>query len=84
VQTRWKKNDLFQDGYHLLQSYMRRDLREQIVGAFKGLYPDNGIWSFIPVSYECKYLKYKFKQFYGLEGLKLGQRPMTILNLFWL
>jgi hypothetical protein len=52
----------------------------EVLELFKCIYIDNGLWSFIPVGnnllYECKFLKHKFELFYGLKGLKLGQRPM--------
>jgi len=55
-----------------------------IVETFKKIFLDNGIWAFIPVgnnlAFECKFMKYKLKQYCGLEGLKLGHRPMIDLK----
>lgn len=55
-----------------------------IVEEFKQVFLDKGIWDFIPVgnnlAFECRFMKYKLKQYYGLEGLKLGHRPMIDLK----
>jgi hypothetical protein len=51
-----------------------------IVEEFRRIYIDNGVWSFIPVGnnlvFENRFLKYKFHFYCGLDGQKLGQRPM--------
>lgn len=55
-----------------------------IVEKFKKVFIDNGIWQFIPVGnnllFDCRFLKYKLKQYCNLEGLKLGHRPMIDLK----
>jgi hypothetical protein len=51
-----------------------------IVEKFKKVFIDKGVWEFIPVgnnlAFECKFMKYKLKQYCGLEGLKLGHQPL--------
>ncbi len=55
-----------------------------IVEQFRWIFIDNGIWQFIPVgnnlAFECKFMKYKLKQYCDLNGLKLGQRPVIDLK----
>jgi hypothetical protein len=55
-----------------------------IIESFKRLYLDNGIWTFIPVGnnlvFECRFMKYKFKQYCNLKDLYLGHRPMIDLK----
>lgn len=50
-----------------------------IVKTFKNLYLDRGPWHFVPIGnnllFEFKFMKYKLKQYFGLDGLKLGQQP---------
>jgi len=55
-----------------------------IVEQFKKVFIDKGIWEFVPVSnnlaFECRFMKYKLKQYCSLDGLKLGHRPMIDLK----
>jgi hypothetical protein len=55
-----------------------------IIEQFKKVFIDNGIWGFIPVgnnlAFECKFMKYKLKLYCGLDGLRLGHRPMIDLK----
>ena len=55
-----------------------------IVEQLKQVFLDRGIWEFVPVgnnlAFECRFMKYKLKQYCGLEGLKLGHRPMIDLK----
>jgi hypothetical protein len=68
----------------ILKEWNEGSSEEAIVGEFKKVFIDRGIWGFIPVGnnlvMECKFMKYKLKQYCGLEGLKLGQRPMIDLK----
>lgn len=68
----------------ILKEWVPGSSEASIVNQFKKIYIDNGIWQFIPVgnnlAFECKFMKYKLRQFCGLEGLKLGQRPMIDLK----
>jgi hypothetical protein len=51
---------------------------------FKHIYLDNGVWGFIPVGnnllFECKFLKHKLREYFNLDGLRLGHRPMIDLK----
>jgi len=55
-----------------------------IIEEFKKVYVDGGIWNFIPIGnnllFECRFMKYKLKQYCDIDGLKLGQRPMIDLK----
>jgi len=55
-----------------------------IVELFKNLYLDQGPWNFVPVGnnllFEFRFMKYKLSHYFGLEGLKLGQRPTIDLK----
>lgn len=68
----------------ILKEWLPGLSEESIVQQFKKIYIDGGIWQFIPVgnnlAFECKFMKHKLKQYCGLEGLKLGQRPMIDLK----
>jgi hypothetical protein len=68
----------------ILKEWTVGSSEEAIVGEFKKVFIDRGIWGFIPVGnnlvMECKFMKNKLKQYCGLEGLKLGQRPMIDLK----
>jgi hypothetical protein len=68
----------------ILKEWVPGSSEKSIVEQFKKLFIDHGIWQFVPVgnnlAFECRFMKYKFKQYCGLEGLKLGQRPMIDLK----
>jgi hypothetical protein len=57
---------------------------KDILDSFLQVYSLKNPWRFIPVGnnllFECRFLKYKLWQLYGLQGLKLGQRPMVDLK----
>ena len=57
---------------------------KNILDSFLQIYSLKNPWHFIPVGnnllFECRFLKYKLWQHYGLQGLKLGQRPMVDLK----
>ena len=54
-----------------------------IVEKFRTLFVDGGKWNFVPIGnnlgFENRFMKYKLKQFCGLDGLRLGHRPMVDL-----
>jgi hypothetical protein len=68
----------------ILKEWLPGSSEASIVNEFRKIYIDGGIWQFIPVgnnlAFECKFLKFKLRQFCALEGLKLGQRPMIDLK----
>jgi hypothetical protein len=68
----------------ILKEWQSCSSEETIVRKFKQVYIDNGQWSFIPVGnnllYECRFLKYKLKQYCNLDHLHLGHRPMIDLK----
>jgi hypothetical protein len=55
-----------------------------ILEQFRTLYLSGNVWDFVPVgnnlAFESKFMKYKLKQYYNLEGLRLGHRPMIDLR----
>lgn len=68
----------------ILKEWLPGSSEKSIVEQFKPIFIDNGIWQFIPVgnnlAFECRFMKYKLRQYCNLEGLKLGQRPMIDLK----
>ncbi|MGH9992033.1 MAG: hypothetical protein ACREAZ_05235 [Nitrososphaera sp.] len=68
----------------ILKEWEPRSSERAIVEQFKKVFIDKGIWEFIPVgnnlAFECRFMKYKLKQYCALDGLKLGQRPMIDLK----
>lgn len=68
----------------ILKEWQSYSSEEAIVTKFKEVFIDNGIWSFIPVGnnllFECRFLKYKLKQYCNLDRLYLGHRPMIDLK----
>jgi len=68
----------------ILKEWESGSSERAIVEQFKKVFIDKGIWEFIPVgnnlTFECRFMKYKLKQYCGLEGLKLGHRPMIDLK----
>ncbi|MFY3742155.1 MAG: hypothetical protein HMLIMOIP_002619 [Candidatus Nitrosomirales archaeon] len=68
----------------ILKEWLPESSEKAIVEQFKKMFIDRGIWQFIPVgnnlAFECRFMKYKLKQYCNLEGLKLGQRPMIDLK----
>jgi hypothetical protein len=72
------------DDLVILKEWSSGNSERNIIERFKTLYLDRGIWNFIPIGnnllYEFKFMKYKMKQYYGMEGLRLGQRPMIDLK----
>ncbi len=57
---------------------------KNIIEQFKQTYISNNVWNFISVgnnlAFESQFMKYKLKQYCGLEGLRLGHRPMIDLK----
>lgn len=68
----------------ILKEWEPGSSEKAIVEQFRKLFIDRGIWEFIPVgnnlAFECRFMKYKWKQYCGLEGLRLGHRPMIDLK----
>lgn len=68
----------------ILKEWLPGSSEKSIVEQFRKLFIDNGIWQFIPVgnnlAFECRFMKYKLKQYCNLDALKLGQRPMIDLK----
>jgi hypothetical protein len=67
---------------HILKEW---ELGEKgIVEQFRQTYISNNLWHFISVgnnlAFESCFMKYKLKQYCGLEGLRLGHRPMIDLK----
>lgn len=64
----------------ILSDWRKNRSEKIILDLFRKIYLDGGCWSFVPVgnnlAYECEFLEYKYRLFYGLSGLKLAQRPM--------
>ncbi len=68
----------------ILKEWLSSSSERKIVEQFKRIFIDNGIWGFIPVGnnllFECRFMKYKLKQYCNLDGLFLGHRPMIDLK----
>lgn len=68
----------------ILREWEQGFSERMIVELFKNLYLDQGPWNFVPIGnnllFEFRFMKYKLRQYFGLEGLKLGQRPMIDLK----
>ena len=68
----------------ILKEWEHGSSEEAIIKRFQPLIANGNVWSFIPVGnnllFECRFLKHKLKQYCGLEGLRLGQRPMIDLK----
>jgi hypothetical protein len=68
----------------ILKEWEPGSSEEFIIDQFKPLFLDNGIWGFIPVGnnllFESRFMKFKFKQYFGLDGLYIGHRPMIDLK----
>jgi hypothetical protein len=68
----------------ILKEWEAGSSERAIVEQFKQVFLDKGIWEFVLVgnnlAFECKFMKYKLRQYCGLEGLKLGHRPMIDLK----
>lgn len=72
------------DELKIIREWEHGSSEQALVQQFKTLYLDNGVWNFIPIGnnllFEFRFMKYKLKQYFGLEGLKLGQRPFIDLK----
>lgn len=68
----------------ILKEWLPGSSEASIVKQFKKIFIDKGIWEFIPVgnnlAFECRFMKYKLRQYCDLDGLKLGHRPMIDLK----
>ena len=63
---------------NILKEWEQHWSEELIVGLFKKIFVDNGIWDFVPVgnnlAFDFKFLKSKLNQYFGVERRRLGQR----------
>jgi hypothetical protein len=68
----------------ILRDWEPRSSEEVIVKTFQRLFANGNVWDFVQVGnnllFECKFLKHKLRHYCGLDGLKLGQRPMIDLK----
>jgi hypothetical protein len=84
ISIQYQKLDVAAGELVILKEWEPGSSERAIVERFKKIYIDNGIWGFIPVgnnlAFECRFMKYKLKQYCGLHGLQLGHRPMIDLK----
>lgn len=68
----------------ILKEWDSSSSERSIVEQFKQIFIDDGIWAFIPVGnnllFECRFMKYKLKQYCNVDDLHLGHRPMIDLK----
>lgn len=64
----------------ILKEWDKQSSERVILEKFRKIYLENGIWGFIPVGnnllFECRFMKYKLKEYFNLHRLKLGQKPL--------